>query len=114
MWSHLNRCSIAFHPLPLPPLQLYEVQFDRTGQFTGVKMGMSLKGHKSKVFCIDFSPDLTKASALECCLTFFCRAQCALPRLFARPHQASACLFVALSCPLRLFELLYGLSRPEQ
>ncbi|KAI7845338.1 hypothetical protein COHA_001045 [Chlorella ohadii] len=41
-------------------VKLYEVQFDRTGQFTGVKMGMSLKGHKSKVFCIDFSPDLTK------------------------------------------------------
>lgn len=30
-------------------LQVYEVQFDRLGAFTGVKMAMSLKGHKSKV-----------------------------------------------------------------
>lgn len=100
-------CSLqCFRPVP-PPLcaQLYEVQFDRLGAFTGVKMAMSLKGHKSKVrgpgpcrrgrawprrarfcclacsprlppappcrpatpllsssqvFCLDFSPDLTK------------------------------------------------------
>lgn len=26
-----------------------QVQFDRLGAFTGIKMGMSLKGHKSKV-----------------------------------------------------------------
>ena len=46
-------------------VQLYEVQFDRTGGFTGVKLGMSLKGHKSKVFSLDFSPDLTKASDVQ-------------------------------------------------
>lgn len=28
---------------------MYEVGFDRLGAFTGVKMAMSLKGHKSKV-----------------------------------------------------------------
>ena len=43
--------------------QLAAVQFDRTGGSTGVKLGMSLKGHKSKVFCLDFSPDLTKVGA---------------------------------------------------
>ncbi|KAL4432387.1 hypothetical protein ABPG77_001686 [Micractinium sp. CCAP 211/92] len=40
--------------------KLYEVGFDRLGAFTGVKMAMSLKGHKSKIFCLDFSPDLTR------------------------------------------------------
>ena len=56
--------SRALHP---SPLQLYEVQFDRLGAFVGVKLGMSLKGHKSKVFCLDFSPDLTKASGWQHC-----------------------------------------------
>ncbi|PSC75857.1 Transducin beta 2 [Micractinium conductrix] len=42
-------------------VKVYEVTFDRLGAFTGVKSAMSLKGHKSKVFCLDFSPDLTKA-----------------------------------------------------
>ena len=39
---------------------MYEVAFDRVGTFTGIKLAMALKGHKSKVYCLDFSPDLSK------------------------------------------------------
>ena len=72
MYGTLPTLVLPF-PLPVPGPQLYEVQFDRTGGFTGVKLGMSLKGHKSKVFCLDFSPDLTKVGAacwvlIGCCL----------------------------------------------
>ena len=42
-------------------MQVYEVAFDRLGAFTGIKLAMALKGHKSKVHCLDFSPDLSKA-----------------------------------------------------
>lgn len=41
-------------------VKVYEVAFDRLGAFTGIKLAMALKGHKSKVFCVAFSPDLTK------------------------------------------------------
>jgi hypothetical protein len=44
----------------LSPWQVYEVGHDRLGAFTGIKKAMDLKGHKSKVLCLDFSPDLTK------------------------------------------------------
>lgn len=41
-------------------VKVYEIGFDRLGAFTGIKMAMSLKGHKSKVYCLDFSPNLTQ------------------------------------------------------
>ena len=33
---------------------------DRLGAFVGLKKVMDLKGHKSRVLCLDFSPDLGK------------------------------------------------------
>lgn len=53
-------------------LQIYEVGHDRLGSFTGFKKAMDLKGHKSKVLALDFSPDLGKmvtasADGERCC-----------------------------------------------
>lgn len=55
-----------------PGLQIYEVGHDRLGSFTGFKKVMDLKGHKSKVLALDFSPDLGKmvtasADGERCC-----------------------------------------------
>lgn len=56
------------YPCPLQPLradvrprcQVYEIGHDRLGSFTGIRKAMDLKGHRSRVLCLDFSPDLTK------------------------------------------------------
>lgn len=41
-------------------VKVYELTFDRGGAFTGASKAMDLKGHRRKVLCLDFSPDLKK------------------------------------------------------
>ncbi len=38
-------------------VKIYEVEFDRAGNNTGVKKVMDLKGHRSKITAVEFSPD---------------------------------------------------------
>lgn len=42
-------------------VKVYEVTFDRVGMFTGLRKAMDLKGHRSRVISLDFSPDLKRA-----------------------------------------------------
>lgn len=42
-------------------VKIYEAEFDRTGNCTGVKKVMDLKGHKKKVTAVEFSPDSRQA-----------------------------------------------------
>lgn len=42
-------------------VRVHEVVFDRTGSFSGItRNALALKGHRSRVLSLDFSPDLTK------------------------------------------------------
>jgi transducin beta-like protein 2 len=43
-------------------VKIFEVGVDRAGTFTGVKKAMDLKGHKSRILCVEFSPDLNRAA----------------------------------------------------
>ncbi|KAG7671967.1 putative Transducin beta-like protein 2 [Nannochloris sp. 'desiccata'] len=42
-------------------VKVYEVEFDRTGNNTGVKKVMDLKGHRKKITAVEFSPDSRQA-----------------------------------------------------
>jgi WD40 repeat protein len=42
-------------------VKIYEVEFDRTGNNTGVKKAMDLQGHRKKITAVEFSPDSRQA-----------------------------------------------------
>ena len=62
--THLHTPCPPPPPPPAPSCpcpQVYEVTFDRMGAFTGLRKAMDLKGHRSRVVSLDFSPDLKRA-----------------------------------------------------
>lgn len=51
--------------LLLTGVQIYEVCFDRTGTFTGIRKAMALKGHGARILALAFSPDLARAATVS-------------------------------------------------